>query len=103
MLAVLPNRALVAHAVHGGIGKYLFQFVVARLERGHHRADLAAVRGIAGSAQADVLENLLGLAMGERIARGEFLAERLGAVAAARQGEIPAEELVVALPPAVLP
>src|SRR5690606_60215 len=68
-----------------------------------HAGDLVAVRLIDRRTQADRLENLLDLALRERAGRGELLAHRLRAVAAAGQQRAPAEQGVAAFTPVVDP
>ena len=59
------------------------QVVAAALKRADDRADLAAIGRIVRRAEADGAEHFLDLALRERVAVREFLAQRLRAVAAA--------------------
>src|SRR5262245_26173172 len=68
-------------AVDGGVGKHLLQLVAIGPEGGLDSLDLIQI-GLAGrGSQADGLEGLLHLAVRERIAAGELLAEGCGTLA----------------------
>src|SRR6188768_876667 len=81
----------LAHAVHGGFGEDLLQPVPVALEAIRHGQNFGAVGSVARRAEADHLEHLLDLALGERIAVGELFAHGLGAVAPAGR-RTPAEQ-----------
>src|SRR5262249_41856109 len=72
-------------AVDGGGGEHLLQLVVVGLEGALDRLDLVQVCLARGRPQADGLECLLHLAVRERIAGGQLVAERCGTLAGARQ------------------
>src|SRR6202163_1078672 len=94
---------LLAHTVDGAFRKRRLHVVVRRDEvRGNLRR-LRAIGRVAGRAQAHRLKYFLDLAVGKLRGILDFLAEGLGAVAAARQRTAPAQQRVRAAAPVIDP
>src|SRR3984893_12082156 len=101
--AVHGGAPLLARTGGSGQLEHLLESVAAGLEAGLDGRDGRLIRGAVGRPKAHRLEHLGHLAVREGIARGEFLAQGLGARAASRQGRVPTEGGVGARAPAVRP